>query len=112
MKYSEFKREYKWAIKNFRDVLDMYAEDMNEIAGKVEIINYKKTGSKWTETDRTTEEMTRANYMNVVESIPFFRSLGGNERLEKNYTKFGFIPVILSSIPPDKSEKVVRKYSF
>ena len=50
------------------------------------------------------------NLKNIISSIPFFRNLGGSERVTKGYTIAGFIPVELSSISPDKETKIVRKF--
>ena len=50
------------------------------------------------------------NFKNIISSIPFFRNLGGFERVTKGYTIAGYIPVELSSISPDKKIKIVRKF--
>ena len=50
------------------------------------------------------------NFKNIISSIPFFRNLGGSERVTKGYTIAGYIPVELSSISPDKAIKIVRKF--
>lgn len=111
MKYSEFKDNYRWITKN-SNVSAIYAEDMDETIGTVETTRYKKAGSVWKETSRETSNFTRKNYMNAFESVPFFRNLGGYERIERNYTKFGYIPYSLTSISPDREERVIRKYRF
>ena len=50
------------------------------------------------------------NFKNIISSIPFFRNLGGSERVTKGYTIAGYIPVELTSISPDKETKIVRKF--
>ena len=50
------------------------------------------------------------NFKNIISSIPFFRNLGGSERVTKGYTIAGCIRVELSSISPDKETKIVRKF--
>ena len=50
------------------------------------------------------------NFKNIISSIPFFRNLGGFERVTKGYTIAGYIPVELSSISPHKETKIVRKF--
>ena len=50
------------------------------------------------------------NFKNIISSIPFFRNLGGFERVTKGYTIAGFIPVELSSISPNREIKIVRKF--
>ena len=50
------------------------------------------------------------NFKNIISSIPFFRNLGGSERVTKGYTIAGYIPVELSSISPDRKVKIVRSF--
>ena len=50
------------------------------------------------------------NFKNIISSIPFFRNLGGYERVTKGYTIAGYIPVELNSISPDKETKIIRKF--
>ena len=52
------------------------------------------------------------NFKNIISSIPFFRNLGGSERVTKGYTIAGYIPVELSSISPDKETKIVRRFKI
>ena len=52
------------------------------------------------------------NFKNIISSIPFFRNLGGFERVTKGYTIAGYIPVELSSISPDKETKIIRKFKI
>ena len=49
-------------------------------------------------------------YHNVFDGIPFFRGLGGSERVEYNYTYAGYLPTQLTSISPDQERKIVRRY--
>ena len=46
----------------------------------------------------------------IISSIPFFRDLGGSERVTKGYTIAGYIPVELSSISPSRETKIVRSF--
>ena len=46
----------------------------------------------------------------IISSIPFFRDLGGSERVTKGYTVAGYIPVELSSISPSRETKIVRSF--
>ena len=46
----------------------------------------------------------------IISSIPFFRDLGGSERVTKGYTVAGYIPVELSSISPNRETKIVRSF--
>ena len=73
---------------------------------------YYKTGSKWVLSESKEENISKENYLNIINSCKFFRDLGGNERLTKGYTYVGYVPVKLNSISPDKKEKVVRSFEF
>ena len=70
-----------------------------------------KTFSKKPNTT-STEEITIKEYDNIFSSIDFFKSLGGSERIYKNYTLAGYIPTKLVSISPDKEIKIIRKISI
>ena len=58
------------------------------------------------------EEITTKEYDNIFSSINFFKSLGGSERIYKNYTVAGYIPTKLVSTSPDKEIKIIRKISI
>ena len=73
---------------------------------------YFKAGSKWVLLESKEENISKENYLNIVNSCKFFRNLGGFERLTKSYTYAGYIPVELNSISPDKKEKVLRTFTF
>lgn len=73
---------------------------------------YYKIGGKWHEAENgTSVEIVPGNYyLNTVASIPVFRGLGGSERVTMGYTCAGYIPVQVSSISPDRKEKIVRRF--
>ena len=76
---------------------------------------YKKEGRKnfsKNPSETTTREITVEEYDNIFSSIDFFKSLGGNERIYKNYTVAGYIPTKLVSTSPDKEIKIIRKISI
>ncbi len=110
MTYNEFKNTYKWIIKQAPDITALYGRD--DVNIEMITTNYKKVGTKWTETGTTSENITVTFYFNVFDAVPFFRNLGGYERIIKAYTKYGLIPVENVSISPDKKEKVVRTFKF
>lgn len=76
------------------------------------IINGKKFSGRWVTSSKKAENFTGENYLNTVESIPFFKNLGGTERVSKAYTKYGLIPVGIISTSPDKNKRTIRKFSF
>ena len=63
---------------------------------------YEKTnrGKSWKKdpVESSKEIISPENFKNIISSIPFFRDLGGSERVTKGYTVAGYIPVELSSI--------------
>ena len=75
---------------------------------------YERTssGKSWKKNPVESNEsiINSENFKNIISSIPFFRNLGGSERVTKGYTIAGYIPVELSSISPDKAIKIVRKF--
>ena len=73
---------------------------------------YYKVGNQWKLSETKEENITKENYLNIINSTKFFKNLGGYERLTKDYTYSGYIPVELNSISPDKKEKVVRSFEF
>ena len=77
---------------------------------------YNLTSSKksWSQKDvvTTKEVITWSEYQNYINSVQFFRNLGGSERLTKNYTQYGYIPVQLNSINPEHDIKIVRYFKF
>lgn len=77
---------------------------------------YERTdsGKSWARkpVDTETATVSAENYYNCVDAIPFFRNLGGTERVERGYTAFGYIPVRLTSVSPDRKRKIVREWRF
>lgn len=114
MKFSEFRKTYLWMTKHYPDTCDMFAENMDEVIGSMEITHYeKKDGAIWKEVDHSVINITRKMYCNVVDAVPFFRNLGGTERLERGHTPFGDnVPVLVCSVNPDKTEMTERRFKF
>ena len=56
----------------------------------------------------------KEQYDNItnVETLKWFRRLGGSETARKNYTSKGYIVTKLVSTSPDKSTKVIREFNF
>lgn len=67
-------------------------------------------GYKTTETREKVIE--QREYDNYINSISFFRNLGGKERTKKNYTKAGYRVTELISISPDQQQKITRQFLF
>jgi hypothetical protein len=79
-------------------------------------IKYDRTasGKSW-KSKPTLEEneiIKFKNYFNYLSSVQFFKDLGGYERVDKNYTIAGYIPVQITSISFDKTEKIIYKFKF
>ena len=75
---------------------------------------YEKTssGKSWKKNPVETDEevISPKKFELIISSIPFFRNLGGSERVTKGYTIAGYIPVELSSISPSRETKIVRSF--
>lgn len=111
MNYQEFKKTYKWTLKNYpgADSMCNYSELI-----RLETVKYERPrrGSRWIETERRIELVNNEFYMNSVDAVPFFRNLGGFERVELNYTRAGYLPTFINSINPDSTKKVTRRFIF
>lgn len=109
MSYIEFTKKFHRTLKRYPGMECTYNP---HYAYEVTTTKYYKVGSKWHEkTEEKTVETVPGNYyMNMIDAIPFFRNLGGSERVAMGYTLAGYIPVQLSSISPDGTEKIVRKF--
>lgn len=114
MTYTEFKKTYRWTIKEFPDTTQLFRDDLGQTIGTCETIRFTKVGKKWIETETRSTEMTIENYFNIVDAVPFFRRLSGSrgEKITKAYTKYGLIPVEIDSLSPDRTEKVIRRFTF
>ena len=75
---------------------------------------YERTssGKSWKKNPVETNEevISPKKFELIISSIPFFRDLGGSERVTKGYTVAGYIPVELSSISPSRETKIVRSF--
>jgi len=110
MTYKEFKETYKWMLSTYPETSYMYGLDDFNV--ECEIIHYKKQGSCWVETRREIEVSSNIYYCNVIDAVPFFRRIGGRERVKCSYTRYGYIPYFVSSISPSGEEKVTREFKF
>lgn len=112
MTYKEFQETYYYARKMWPDVHMIFSDNMDEKICTEKKTEYVRVGSRWKKAKETTEPFSRLYYMNCVDAVPFFRRLGGSERVTKGYTIYGLIPVSISSVSPDGTEKVVREFVF
>lgn len=109
MPYIEFRKKFYGTLKKYPGMECTYNP---HYAYRVETTKYYKIGTKWHEKteERTVETVPGHYYMNMIDAIPFFRNLGGSERVQMGYTLAGYIPTQLSSISPDGKEKIQRKF--
>lgn len=74
---------------------------------------YKRAGkTAWKAVSRKDKTVSAQFYYNCVDAIPFFKNLGGTERIIKAYTPFGCLPVRLTSVSPDREQKTTREFEF
>lgn len=61
-----------------------------------------------------TKTIDKKQYDNItnVDTLKWFRRLGGSETATKNYTSRGYNVVKLISKSPDKSIEVIREFNF
>ena len=111
MNYQEWKKTYTYAVKHWPDVSSMFG---NEERINIVIHNTKqeKRGSRWITTEEYPENARLENYMNIIESVPFFRNIGGKERVSVNYTRWGKMPTDIISTSPDGSLRHIREFKF
>lgn len=112
MTYSEFKKTYAWMLKKYPGTSYIFRENMSENIGAMEEITCEKRGGTWKIVNRTFSPLTRAIYCNSVDAIPFFRNIGGYERATCGYTRVAYLPVEIANINPDRTKKVIRKFTI
>lgn len=113
MTYQEFRQTYRWMLSHYTGTYQVYQNDFDHaLIGKVKTTRYERRGGRWAEVDSKREDLTPAFYCNAVDAVPFFRGLGGSERVECSYTPIAYLPVRISSVSPDKQTRVVREFQF
>lgn len=106
--FKELKETYSWAFKQYPDVSSVIG--YKNIG--FEQINYTKQGSKWVEGEKESGNVDWEFYLNTIDAVPFFKNMGGKEKLDVKYTKVGKVPFQVTSINPDGTEKIVRTFNF
>ena len=101
--------DYKWMLKEYPNTSYIKADE--KFAVECEVTRYIKSGSRWKEISRETENASSTYYCNVVDAVPFFRNLG-REIVYTSYTKYGLVPYKIYSISPDGTERIVREFKF
>lgn len=74
--------------------------------------NYKKNGTGWLESNKTTVQITERQYDNIIASSPFFRRLGGIETATKCHTCAGYRVFKIRSTSPDRQTLSIREFEF
>lgn len=108
MSYEELNDTYTWTLKKYPGASSVCRY---ENIGYKET-RYEKKGSKWVETKSDNRTVDCDWYYNTVDAVPFFKNLGGKEKVDVAYTKVGYLPVRVTSINPTGDEKVVREFNF
>ena len=113
MNYNEFRKTYNWTLKHYSGTHELYNSDFyGLLLGHVTIRKYEKRGTRWYLVSESREDVTPAYYFNTVDAIPFFKALGGSERVSCGYCVRGYVPLEISSISPDKTMKTVREFKL
>lgn len=111
MKYSEYTATYKKTLKKYPALSSVFSEKEEPVICLTNS-HYTKKGSKWILTDCKAKMVDCIHYTNIIDAVPWFRNLGGYERVNCTYTKYGYIPYEVISISPDRTEKSVYKFDF
>jgi len=106
--FKELKETYSWSFKKYPDVSSVIG--YSNIG--FEQTTYTKQGSKWVETETESDNVDWEFYLNTIDAAPFFKNMGGKEKLDVKYTKVGKVPFQVTSINPDGTEKIVRTFDF
>lgn len=112
MTYSEFKNQNAWMIKNYSGTDRIFSDDMEQIIGTYTKESFIKSGSHWKQITKEINPLSREIYCNIVNAVPFFRNLGGYERIECSYTMLAYLPIKINSISPDRNNKVTCTFSI
>ena len=107
-----FYQEYTEAFRKYYFSTALYADDEKKIT--LVCSHYEKHGTRWTLTEQAEKLINAEYYFNIIDprAVNFFKSLGGFERVICNYTKYGFIPVRVSSISPSRDAKTEYSFKF
>lgn len=108
--YLELKSTYKATLKKYPEISNLFDGKCN-----ITMIEkrFEKIGRKWSAiSTQKKENYNYIYYCNCVDAIPFFKALGGTEKVTVEYTVAGKIPTQLTSISPDRNEKTVRSFIF
>ena len=79
---------------------------------RIEYSLKKGTKTVYIETDRETYQIPEHHYNHIINSMGFYRRLGGTETATRCYTSRGFKVVKLISKSPDRGTKIVRTFNF
>lgn len=113
MTYQEIKNTYRWTMKHYPGAESMTTPHrLDETIGTVATTRYAKQGSRWVETSAETEDLTPRFYLNSIDAVPFFRGLGGKERVTCGYTYRGYMPIEVLSTSPDGQQRIRREFNI
>ena len=110
MNWNESAATYKWMLRHYPNT--HYMCNANDLKVECEIIHYEKRGTHWKEMEREREIASNLYYCNCVDAVPWFRNIGGRETVKCKYTTYGYIPYFISSLSPDRTQKVTREFKF
>lgn len=79
---------------------------------KTTITRYEKQGKKWVKMEEEQHFYNEQYVINVIGAKKFFTNLGGYERQDKGYTKYGYRVIRVTSISPNREFKSVYEFDF
>ena len=111
MTWKEFYSKYPYTVNEYPDT-GYLNTDSKVVIRMVKTEQTKNGYTKWHTVSVYEESVSIPYYLNTIEAVPFFKSIGGKERVELKYTKYGRLPSCIWSISPDKLTRTVREFSF
>ena len=111
MTWKEFYSKYPYTVNNYPDTGYLNTDSKVHIR-MVKTKQTKNGYTKWHTISVYEEEVPASYYLNTIEAVPWFKSIGGKERVELKYTKYGRLPFRICSINPDKVTRTVREFEF
>ena len=86
MNFKEFRKQYAWTLKKYPGTMELYYGNFDvSLIGTVTTENYEKRGNKWFLVSTERNDVSPAYYFNTVDAVPFFRNLGGYEKVTCGY---------------------------
>lgn len=112
--YREWKKEAGEYATKYEKLFSKYEIDPYTMENRVVVIEkkeiFEKLGRKCYPKKATVTEysvLPLGNYLNTVTGVLFF-----HDRVERSYTKYGYIPYTMTCHKPDNTKKIRRTFKY